>query len=143
MTQAVSATTTRLAGRDLSPRQAIVAACVAMAAIVMLDLGDGRLGLLFSVGFVLVAVTAPMAVDARSLLPTGVLPPVLMIGSLLAVCLASPDAIQVTGMDPDAGTIARLIAGTIDHGLTVVFGHGIALALIGWRVLTDPGRRIP
>lgn len=140
MTQAVSRTSARVARYDLGPGQVIVASCVAMAAVVLLDLTDGRLGLLYSVGFVLVVITAPLSVDVRGLFPTGVLPPVLLIGSLLAVCLLAPDAIQVGGMAKDASTVARLIAGTIDHGLTLVVGHVLALAIIALRIIGAPER---
>lgn len=117
-----------------------MAACLAMTAIVLLDLMDGRIGLLYSVGFVLIVITAPLSVDVRALFPTGVLPPALLIGSLLAVCLLDPQAIQVGGMAKDAGTFARLIAGTIDHGMTLVVGHGLALGLIAVRIVTAPER---
>ena len=140
MTQAVSRTPGAMAGRDLSARQAIIAACLAMAVVTGLDLLDGRLDLLFSVGFVLIVITVPMSVDVRSLFPAGVLPPILLIATLFAVCVVEPSAIQVDGMAKDAGTIARLIAATIDHGLTLLVGHGIALILIAWRILTDPDR---
>ena len=139
MTQAVR-TTPRTARRDMTARQAIVAACVAMTAIVLLDLVDGRLDLLYSVGFVLIAVTAPMAVGVRNLFPTGVLPPVLFVISLLLVCLFEPSAIRVEGMAPDAGTFARLIAATLDHGMTLFAGCGLALGLIALRILTDEPR---
>jgi hypothetical protein len=140
MSQAVSRTPSALARRDLSARQAIVAACVAMAAVTALDLTDGRLGLLFSVGFVLISVTVPLAVDVRSLFPTGVLPPALLIGSLLLVCVFASSAIQVDGLADDAGLVGRFIAAVIDRGMTLVVGHGLALAIIAARILTDPDR---
>lgn len=138
MTQAVSNAPGATAGRDLSARQAIVAACLAMAVITGIDLADGRLNLLFSVGFVLIVITVPMSVDVRSLFPTGVLPPILLVTTLLAVCVIEPSAIQVDGMAKDAGTVARLIASTLDHGLTLLIGQAIALVLIAWRILTAP-----
>lgn len=140
MTQAVPRTPARTARTEPSARGAIVCACLAMAVIVVLDLLDGRLELLYSVGFVLIVVTAPLSVDARGLFPTGVLPPLLMIVSLFAVCLFEPSAIQVSGMDPGAGTVARLIAATIDHGMTLAIGGALALAAIGLRVLGNPTR---
>jgi predicted neutral ceramidase superfamily lipid hydrolase len=139
MTQAAARTPARSARHDLSARQAIVCACLAMTAIVLLDLVDGRLDLLYSVGFVLIVVTAPLAVGVRTLFPTGVLPAALLVGSLLLVCLFEPSAIQVSGMQKDAGTIARLIAATIDHGMTLVIGQVLALAVIALRILSDPG----
>jgi hypothetical protein len=137
MSQAVSRTPAAMARRDPTARQAISAACLAMAVVTGLDLADGRLGPLFSIGFVLVAVTVPVAVDVRSLFPAGVLPPALLLGALLAVCLVAPSAIQVDGLAKDAGTIARFIAGVIDRGLTLVIGHGLALGIIALRILAD------
>jgi hypothetical protein len=140
MTQAASRTSARTARHDLSARQAIVASCLAMTAIVLLDLADGRLGLLYSVGFVLIVITAPLAVDVRTLFATGVLPPALLIASLLLICQFEPSAIQVDGMAKDAGTVARLIAATIDHGMTLVVGHALALGVIALRIVGAPGR---
>lgn len=140
MTQAARRTPARMARHDLTARHAIVAACLAMTAIVLLDLMDGRLGLLYSVGFVLIVATVPLSVDVRNLFPTGVLPPLMLIGSLLAVCVVDPSAIQVTGLAADASLVARMIAGTIDHGMTLFVGHGLALAIITLRILADPDR---
>ncbi|WP_332662091.1 DUF6542 domain-containing protein [Aeromicrobium sp.] len=137
MSQAVSRTPAAMARRDPSARQAIVAACLAMAVVTGLDLTDGRLGLEFSVGFVLIAVTVPMAVDVRSLFPAGVLPPALLLGSLLLVCVFASSAIQVDGLAKDAGVVARFIAAVIDRGLTLVIGHGLALGVIALRILSD------
>jgi len=137
MSQAVSRTPSAMAQRDLGARQAIVLACLAMAGIIGLDVMDGRLGLLFSVGFVLIAVTVPLAVDVRSLFPAGVLPPALLIGSLLLVCVLDSSAIHVNGLAKDVGLIGRFIATVIDHGLTLVIGHGLALGVIALRILGD------
>jgi len=140
MSQAVSRTPAAMARRDLSARQALTAACVAMAAVIGLDLMDGRLGLLFSVGFVLIAVTVPLAVDVRSLFPAGVLPPALLIGSLLLVCMFASSAIHVDGLAKDASLFGRFIATVVDHGLTLVIGHGLALGVIALRILADRDR---
>lgn len=115
-------------------------ACVSLGAVTALDLADGRLGLLFSIGFVLAVVTAPLSVDVRSLLTTGVMPPVLLIGSLAIVALFFPDAVVVDGLPAEAGALARTIAAVIDHGITLVVGHVLALAGIVVRVATAPSQ---
>ena len=115
-------------------------ACVSLAAVTTIDLADGRLGFLFSLGFVLAVVTAPLSVDVRSLLITGVMPPVLLIGSLCTVALFFPDAIVVDGLPAGAGALTRTIAAVIDHGITLVVGHVLALAVIAIRVATAPTR---
>ena len=125
-----------LARHDLSAQQSVAVACVSLAAVTALDLTDGRLGFLFSLGVVLAVLTAPLSVDVRSLLTTGVMPPVLLIGSLFAVALFFPDAIVVDGMPGDAGALARTIAAVVDHGITLVVGHVLALVGIAVRVVT-------
>lgn len=137
MTQAVRTTPPRTVQRDLTARQAIVAGCLAMAAIIVLDLVDSRLGLLYSVGFVLIVVTIPLTVGVRQMFATGVLPSVLLIASLLMVCLFHPSAIRVDGMAADASTAARLIAATLDHWLTLVVGQLLAIGVITLRILGD------
>jgi hypothetical protein len=117
-------------GRDLGGGAVVVMAFVAMAAIVWLDLTDGKLGSAFAVGFVLIALTAPLAVDLRSIVSTGVLPPVLLILTLFGVVLMEPAAIDPPGLAAEAGTFTRTIATTLDHGLTLVIGHTLALTMI-------------
>lgn len=113
-------------------------ACGTLAAVTALDLTDGRLGFLFGLGFVLAVATAPLSVDVRSLLTTGVMPPVLLIASLLVVAVAMPGAIVIEGLDAGAGALARTVAAVVDHGVTLVVGHALALAGIGIRVATAP-----
>ncbi len=129
------------ARHDLGARPAIVAAVIAMGVVTGLDLTDGHLGFLFSLGFVLIVVTVALAVDLDSLFQAGVFPPALLIGTLGLVAMFWSDAIQVNGMAQDAGYVARLIATTIDHGKTLVLGHGLALGLVVLRIMTAPDRR--
>lgn len=125
---------------DLGARPAIVAAVVATAVVSGLDLVDGHLGFLFSLGFVLIVVTVALAVDLDSLFQAGVFPPLLLIGTLAIVAMFWSDAIQVNGMAKGAGYVARLIATTIDHGKTLVLGHGLALGIIVLRIMTAPDK---
>lgn len=140
MSQAVTRTTGAWARRDLNARQAILIAWLAMSVVTGLDLADGRLGFVFSLGFVLIVVTVALGVDIDSLLQAGVFPPMLLIGSLAIIAMFWSDAIQVNGMAQGAGFIARLIAAMIDHGKTLVIGHGLALGLIALRIMTAPAR---
>ena len=127
-----------LARRDLSAPQGVALASGSLAAITALDLLDGRLGFLFSLGFVLAVVTAPLSVGVRSLLTTGVLPPILLIVALAAVAVLAPDAIVVDGLPANAGAFGRTLAAVIDHGITLVVGHALALGAIGVRVALSP-----
>lgn len=141
MSMTQSRTPVALSRRDLSARQAIVWACTAMAVVTFLDLiGDGRLGGLFSVGFILIAVTTPLSVDVRSLFAPGILPPLLMIASILTIAIIHPTAITSDGLAASAGTIQRLIAGIINQATALVVGHLLALAVIALRITTDPDK---
>jgi hypothetical protein len=117
-------------GRDLSGTAVVVLAFLAMAGVAWLDLTDGTLGPAFSVAFVLIVVTAPLAIELRSIVTTGVLPPVLLILTLLGVVVIDPTAVQADGLAAHAGVVARAIATTLDHGLILVIGHVLALAAI-------------
>lgn len=141
MSQAVTRSPRAAVRHDPDARQAILVAGIAMAIVTGLDLADGRLGFVFSLGFVLIVVTVALAVDLDSLFHAGVLPPMLLIGTLAVVAMFWPDAIHVNGMSKDAGFIGRLIAATIDHGKTLVVGHGLALGLIALRITSAPNRR--
>ncbi|MEO6471375.1 MAG: DUF6542 domain-containing protein, partial [Aeromicrobium sp.] len=96
------------------------------------------LGVLFSVGFILIAVTTPLSVDVRSLFAPGILPPLLMIGSILFFAIVSPSAIPADGLAASAGTIQRLIAGIIDQATALVIGHLLALGVVALRIVTAP-----
>jgi hypothetical protein len=115
---------------DLTGSGAVTAAVAAMALVCALDLTDGHLGAAFSVGFILIVVTVPLAVVLRSVVVAGVLPPILMIVALFAVVLMEPSAVSVNGLANDAGAFSRTLAAVLDHGLTLVIGHGLALAAI-------------
>ena len=127
----------QLASRDLTVRGTVVLGCLTMAVVTGLDLVDGHLGFPFSLGFVLIVVTLPLAIDVRELFGAGVLPPVLLLGTLLAVCIGRPDAIVVDGLAADAGLFTRYLAAVVDHGLTLAVGHALAIAVIVWRILAD------
>jgi hypothetical protein len=139
MAASVATAPAGLARHDLGARRAILLAVVALSLVTVLDVGtDGRLGPAFSVGFVLVVVTVPLAVDVRSLLPAGVLPPVLLVVLVGAVAALSPGAVEVPGLPEGTGWFGRTLTGTIDRGVTLMVGHGLALLAVVVRILTDP-----
>ena len=141
MSMTQSRTPAALSRHDLGARQAITFACTAMAAVSVLDvIGDGKLGLLFSIGFILIAVTTPLSVDVRSLFAPGILPPLLMIASMLAFAIFHPSAIPADGLASDAGTMQRFLAGIIDQATALVVGHLLALGVIALRIITDPDK---
>ena len=60
----------------------------------------------------------------------GVLPPILLIAALFTVVLINPSAVTAAGVATNAGAFSRTLAAVLDHGLTLVIGHGLALAAI-------------
>jgi hypothetical protein len=139
MAASAAPATAGLARHDLGARQAIALAVLALAVVTVLDVTtDGRLGSIFSIGFVLVVLTVPLAVDVRSLLPAGVLPPVLLVVLVGIVAAVSPDAVDVPGLPEGTGWFGRTLTGTIDRGVTLMVGHGLALLAVVTRILTDP-----
>lgn len=141
----MSMTSTRspvaMARVDLGARQAVTLASVAMAVVAILDvIPDGRLGSLFSVGFILIAVTTPLAVEVHSLFAPGIMPPLLMIGAILVLAIVLPDSIQANGLAASDGVMQRLIAGIINNATALVVGHLLALAVIALRIVTDPDK---
>lgn len=116
--------------RDLTGPGVVGLACAALALTCWLDLTDGQLSSAFSVAFILIVVTAPLAVAVESVVTTGVMPPVLMIGALLVIAKLDPSAVATTGLADDSGLVTRTISATLDHGRTLVIGHVLALCAI-------------
>jgi hypothetical protein len=134
---ALARTPAAAARYDLTPRATVVCSVVALAAVTGLDLLDSRLGLAFSVGFVLVVVSAATAVHERGLFTTGVMPPVLLVGALLVIAATAPDTIVIDGLPDTAGVFGLTLSATIAHGVPLLIGHVGAIAVILWRILTD------
>lgn len=121
---------------DPSSRRVLFGSTVALAAVVALDLDDGQLGVLFSVGFILIVVTAALAVDRSGLFMAGFLPPSLMIGAIVAVATFSETALVRDGTPHSESTSAQVLAGLIYFSGSLIIGHGLALAAIGMRNMT-------
>ncbi|WP_146827461.1 DUF6542 domain-containing protein [Aeromicrobium flavum] len=133
---ALARTPAAAARYDLTPRATVVCSALVLAAVTGLDLLDDRLGIAFSVGFVLVVVSAATAVQDRGLFTTGVMPPVLLVAALLIVAATAPEAIVIEGLPETAGVFGLTLSATIAHGVPLLIGHAGAIAVIVWRILT-------
>lgn len=130
-----------LSKKDLSATQVVVVGSVAFGLATALSIRlTGDLGFFVGLCFVLVSVTGAMAASIHSLFAPGVLPPLLMIATVVVVANVSPDAIDVAGLSASAGTLQRAIAGLVDQAVALVIGHLLALAVIGLRIASTPGR---
>lgn len=131
------------AGYDLTSRAVVACSVVTLAAVTGLDLLDGRLGAAFSIGFILVALTAATAVQMNGLFTVGVLPPFLLVGALLVVSLIAPEAIVIANLPDSAGVLGLTLAATVTHGVTLLVGHALAVAVIVARIVTARGQVAP
>lgn len=111
----------------------MLAAFVALAAIVILDLVDGRVGLLFSLGFIMTAVTAPLAVHVDGMRPLLALPPVLLVVMLLAISVVRPEALPISGLPDSASWFARTLSAFVKHGVVLAIAYALAVAATLWR----------
>lgn len=133
---ALARTPAAAARYDLTPRATVVCAVLTLAAVTGLDLVDGRLGPAFSIGFVLIVLSAATAVQERGFFTVGILPPVLLVGAVLVIAWAAPNAIEIPKLPETAGVFGRTLTATIAHGVPLLIGHALALAVVVARIVT-------
>lgn len=115
---------------DLTPRAAVLCASITLAAITALDLLDGRLGVVYAVGFVVAVLSAATAVTDRGFFTMILMPPVLYAASLLIVAAIEPDAIVVAGLPESAGLFVVTLAALLDQALALTIGHLLVIAMV-------------
>lgn len=104
----------------------------ALAAIlvVMVDLMlSDQLSLFFDLAFVGLCVAAALAVRPRDFFVVGVLPPLLMFGTVLVLALVSRSSIA----DEVDGLIQAVVSGLAHHAGALVAGYGLALGILALR----------
>lgn len=121
---------------DLTPPATVVCSVLTLTAITALDLIDGQLGLAYSLGFVMVVLSAATAVQERGFFTVGVMPPVLLVGSLFVVAMLAPDAMMIAGLPESTGVLGLTLTATIDHAVALMIGHLLAIAMILARIVT-------
>jgi len=127
-----------LARHDLNIRQAAALAAASLGAVTGLDLIDGRLGLAFSTGFVLIVATVPVAVRRDGFFAAGMLPPVLFGVAILIVSAFAGSALVLEGTPEHVGLFGRALSGAIAFGVPLLIGYALALGVIALRVLRAP-----
>jgi hypothetical protein len=91
-------------------------------------LADG-LTLVYDASFVLTCVGAALAVRPRDFFVVGVLPPLLMAGTMLALAVVARSTIA----DPGDGIVQATVSGLAHHAGTLVLGYGLALLVLALR----------
>lgn len=102
----------------------------ALVATAVLDvLLFGQLSMLFDVAFVALCVAAALAVRPRDFFTVGVLPPLMMLGAVLLVGLASREAVAEQG----DGLVQAVVSGLAHHAGALVTGYALTLLVLALR----------
>ena len=108
-------------------------ACAASAGavvVVLLNLvGAGQIGLFFDLSFVLICVAAALAVRPREFFVVGVLPPLLMAGTVTLLALVDRTAVA----DADDSLVQAIVSGLTHHATALVVGYALTLAILALR----------
>lgn len=118
-------------------RQVVLVAAVTALAVVGLDLAlTGAITLLFDVAFVLICLAAVLSVRPRDFFGVGVLPPLLMLSTVLILAVAARGAIA----DPGDGLIQAVVSGLAHHAGALVVGYGLTLGILAVRQVVASNR---
>ncbi len=109
-------------------------------------LADG-LTLAYDAAFVLTCVGAALAVRPRDFFVVGVLPPLLMAGTMFVLAIVGRSAIA----DAGDGIVQATVSGLAHHAGSLVLGYGLALLVLALRQVAarnsgsirSPGRGRP
>lgn len=125
----------RKPGRQVATLSALTALLVVLVDLLLSD----ELSLFFDLAFVAVCVAAALTVRPRDFFMVGVLPPLLMFGTVLALALVSRGAIA----DEVDGLIQAVVSGLAHHAGALAAGYGLALGILALRqVATKNSGRI-
>lgn len=97
----------------------------------------GELGLFLDLAFVAICAAAALGVHPRDFFVVGVLPPLLMLGTVLATGLAATGAVA----EPTDGLVQALVSGLAHHAAALVAGYAAALCVLAVRQATLQKRR--
>lgn len=106
------------------------AAGVAALLLVLAELvRAGDLTWFFDVGFVAICVTAALLVRPRDFFVIGVLPPLLMAGTVAVLGLVDRGAVA----DPRDGLAQAVVSGLAHHATALVLGYALTLGVLALR----------
>jgi hypothetical protein len=83
----------------------------------------GHLGLFFDLCFVVICLVAALMVRPRDFFTVGVLPPLLMFGTMVLVALNGPKVIA----NPHDSTVQAVITGLAHHSVALFVGYAVCL----------------
>ena len=86
----------------------------------------GHLKLFFDLCFVVVCLGAALMVRPRDFFTVGVLPPLLMLGTMVIVALNGPKVIAA----PHDGVVQAVVTGLAHHSLALFAGYAVCLVTL-------------
>jgi hypothetical protein len=104
---------------------ALSSALVLSAATLEITLA-GHLRLFFDVCFVATCLAAAMLVRPRDFFTVGVLPPLLMLGTMLLVALNGPEVVAAR----HDGVVQAVVTGLARHSLALFIGYAVCLVTL-------------
>jgi len=107
-------------------------AVLAALVVVLLDLLlTGRISLVFDLGFIAICLAAALSVRPRDFFVVGVMPPLLMLATILVLAAVSPGAVA----QPVDGLIQAVVSGLAHHAGGLIAGYGLTLVILALRQL--------
>ena len=123
----------------LPGRFAVVVGIAGGLGVALLDLlVTGRLGVLFSLGFVLTAFGLALGVRRSDVFTAGVLPPLAALGTFAGVGLAAPERLSGS-----ASPVVAVLAGLASESWTIVAASALALGTVAFRVAMSRPAQAP
>jgi hypothetical protein len=108
----------------------VVLSLLGSVAFARLDLMTGeKLSLFFDASFVVVCVAAALAVRPRDFFAVGVLPPLLMLGTVTLLAMVARSAVA----DEVDSLVQAVVSGLAHHAGALVTGYGSTLAVLALR----------
>jgi hypothetical protein len=105
------------------------AASLALVTVVLVSLLFGRLGLFFDLAFVAVCIAAALAVRPQDFFTVGVLPPLLLAGTVTVLAVVDPAAVARA----DDAVAQAVVSGLAHHAIALVIGYALTLGVLALR----------
>jgi hypothetical protein len=107
-----------------------LASSVAALVVVLLNLvGAGQIGLFFDLPFVVICVAAALAIKPTEFFVVGVLPPLLMAGTITVLGVLDRASVANKG----DGLVQAVVSGLAHHATALVVGYTLTLAILALR----------
>jgi len=118
-------------GRQPGRGVATLAVLAAIAVVVIDLILTSRISLVFDLGFIAICLAAALSVRPRDFFVVGVMPPLLMLTTILVLASVAPGAVA----QPVDGLIQAVVSGLAHHAGGLIAGYGLTLVILALRQL--------